>query len=244
MDDDLFTCEVKIPKVSYSLSVEQQMNDLDNRSLDVYEWKLCYDECEKMYAEAVIFVNKILVRLIDVTMNQWIDLKYGDHMMVSNEVKVSVISTWLIQSYKKQFDEYMEIKKQNEVYGLDTGFKFINSIPFSIQSSICLKHNLPLQPRWENDPEKLFTASDFIERIFNNHVGTDNHYETQKGEGWFDERELMGDDDDDIGDLEDYLIRKHLPYYVNKEEKRSKERICKLLGIPYVKPPTCKSKKV
>nr|GEU40682.1 hypothetical protein [Tanacetum cinerariifolium] len=34
----------------------------------------------------------------------------------------------------------------------------------SIQSSICLNHNLPLQPRWENDPEKLFTAPDFIER--------------------------------------------------------------------------------
>nr|GEV16990.1 hypothetical protein [Tanacetum cinerariifolium] len=45
-----------------------------------------------------------------------------------------------------------------------SGFKFINSIPFSIQSSIFLKHNLPLQPRWENDPGKLFTAPEFIER--------------------------------------------------------------------------------
>ncbi|GJZ56633.1 hypothetical protein Tco_0611826, partial [Tanacetum coccineum] len=54
MDDDLFTYEVKIPKLSYSPSVEQQMDDLDNGSLDVYERKLCYDECEKMYAEAVI----------------------------------------------------------------------------------------------------------------------------------------------------------------------------------------------
>ncbi|GJV93571.1 hypothetical protein Tco_1541384 [Tanacetum coccineum] len=53
----------------------------------------------------------------------------------------------------------------------------------------------------------------------------------------------MGDEDDDIGDLEDYLIQKDPPYYVNKEEERSKERRCKLLGIPYVKPPTCKSEK-
>ncbi|GKC34513.1 hypothetical protein Tco_1046897 [Tanacetum coccineum] len=90
MDDDLFTYEVKIPKLSYSPSLEQQMDDLDNGSLDVYESKLCYDECEEMYAEAVIFVNKIL----------------------------------LIRSYKKQFDEYMEIKKQKEVYGLDAGMEY------------------------------------------------------------------------------------------------------------------------
>nr|GEZ57980.1 hypothetical protein [Tanacetum cinerariifolium] len=57
-------------------------------------------------------------------------------------------------------------------------------------------------------------------------------------EGCFDEHELIGDDDDDIDDLEDYLLRKDPPYSVNKEEERSKERRCKLLGIPYMKPPT------
>nr|GEV61340.1 C2 calcium/lipid-binding domain, CaLB [Tanacetum cinerariifolium] len=29
-----------------------------------------------------------------------------------------------LNSYKKQFDEYMEIKKQNEVYGLDAGMEY------------------------------------------------------------------------------------------------------------------------
>ncbi|GKF11733.1 hypothetical protein Tco_0049659 [Tanacetum coccineum] len=114
MDDDLFTYEVKIIKLSYYPSGEQQMDDFDNGNLDVYERKLCYDECEKMFAEAGIFINKRLVRLIDVTMKQWIDLKYGDHTMVSNEVKESVITMWLIRSYKKQFNEYIEIKKQKE----------------------------------------------------------------------------------------------------------------------------------
>nr|GEY02190.1 RNA-directed DNA polymerase, eukaryota [Tanacetum cinerariifolium] len=42
------------------------------------------------------------------------------------------------------------------------GFKFINFVPFSIQSSICLKHNLSLQPRGENDLGKLGTAPDLI----------------------------------------------------------------------------------
>ncbi|GKC54279.1 hypothetical protein Tco_1077024 [Tanacetum coccineum] len=70
-----------------------------------------------------------------------------------------------------------------------------------------------------------------------------DHNETQGKHGWFDKHELMGDDDDDIGNLEDYLIRKDPPYYVNEDEEKSKERRCKLNGIPYVKPPTYKSKK-
>ncbi|GKB67931.1 retrovirus-related pol polyprotein from transposon TNT 1-94 [Tanacetum coccineum] len=36
--------------------------------------------------------------------------------------------------------------------------------------------------------------------------GTNNDYETQENEGWFYEHELIGDDSDDIGDLEGYLI--------------------------------------
>ncbi|GJS34317.1 reverse transcriptase domain-containing protein [Tanacetum coccineum] len=70
-----------------------------------------------------------------------------------------------------------------------------------------------------------------------------NAMKESKEQGWFDEYELMGDDDDDIGYLEDYLIQKDPPYYVNEDEERSKFRRCKLLGIPYVKPPTCKVKK-
>ncbi|GKC46909.1 hypothetical protein Tco_1064631 [Tanacetum coccineum] len=51
----------------------------------------------------------------------------------------------------------------------------------------------------------------------------------------FDEPKLMGDDNDDIGYLEDYLIQKDPPYYVNEDEERSKERRCKPLGVPYMK---------
>ncbi|GKB56924.1 hypothetical protein Tco_0913110 [Tanacetum coccineum] len=35
---------------------------------------------------------------------------------------------------------------------------------------------------------------------------TNNEYETQENNGCFDEHELMGDNDDDIDDSEDYLI--------------------------------------
>ncbi|GJR47988.1 hypothetical protein Tco_1316091 [Tanacetum coccineum] len=70
-----------------------------------------------------------------------------------------------------------------------------------------------------------------------------DHCKTQEELGWFDEHEFMGDDDDDTSYLEDYLIKKDPHYYVNEEEERSKERRCELLGVPYIKPPTCKTKK-
>ncbi|GJX02055.1 hypothetical protein Tco_0185968 [Tanacetum coccineum] len=70
-----------------------------------------------------------------------------------------------------------------------------------------------------------------------------DYNDTQGKQGWFDEHELMGEEDDDINDLEDYLIQKDLPYYVNEEEETSKERRFKLLGVPFVKPPTCKTEK-
>ncbi|GKG07933.1 hypothetical protein Tco_0333765, partial [Tanacetum coccineum] len=52
-----------------------------------------------------------------------------------------------------------------------------------------------------------------------------------------------GDDDDDIKDIEDYLIPNDAPYYIDEEEEGFKERRSKLLGIPYKKPPTFKSEK-
>ncbi|GJV66861.1 hypothetical protein Tco_1482370 [Tanacetum coccineum] len=58
----------------------------------------------------------------------------------------------------------------------------------------------------------------------------------------FDDHKPIGDDDD-IGDLDDYLIPHDEPYYVDEEEEDFKERGSKLLGIPYEKPPTFKFEK-
>ncbi|GKD41459.1 hypothetical protein Tco_1261666, partial [Tanacetum coccineum] len=88
--------------------------------LDVYEPRQCYDEYERMFAEAVILIDDRLVKLIDITLEQWLDLKFGDHKKVDKEIMEEVVSTWLIRSYRKQFEEYMEIKRRLEVYGINT----------------------------------------------------------------------------------------------------------------------------
>ncbi|GKC40485.1 hypothetical protein Tco_1052869, partial [Tanacetum coccineum] len=92
MDDDLFTYEVEIlglPTIPCDNKEEDDSNDGD---LDIYEPHVCYDENEGIYAEALIFVNKILVRVMDVTVEQWIDLIYGDHTKVDGKIKEGVVS--------------------------------------------------------------------------------------------------------------------------------------------------------
>nr|GEU43674.1 zf-BED domain-containing protein [Tanacetum cinerariifolium] len=85
---------------------------------------MSYKECEKLYAEAVILVNKILIRLIDVTVEQWLDLKYGYHKTMDKNVKKRMIGTWLIKSYKLQFKDYLEIKKQRDTYAQEVDMEY------------------------------------------------------------------------------------------------------------------------
>ncbi|GKD28218.1 hypothetical protein Tco_1238996, partial [Tanacetum coccineum] len=112
MDDDLFTYKIEIPGLSSIPCDKKEGDDSDDGDLDIYEPRVCYDENDGIYAEAVIFVNKRLARLMDVTVEQWLDLMYGDHKKVDIKIKEGVVSKWLVRSYKKQFDEYMEIKKR------------------------------------------------------------------------------------------------------------------------------------
>ncbi|GJR99944.1 hypothetical protein Tco_0316453 [Tanacetum coccineum] len=121
INNDLFTYEIKVPKPTQC--VKQTSNPTHN-DLGEYEWKISYEECEKIYAEAVILINKTMVRLIDVNVEQWLDLKYGNHKTMDNNIKKRVIGTWLIRSYKLQFDKYLEIKREREIYAEEVDMKY------------------------------------------------------------------------------------------------------------------------
>ncbi|GJT52403.1 hypothetical protein Tco_0978560 [Tanacetum coccineum] len=50
----------------------------------------------------------------------------------------------------------------------------------------------------------------------------------------------------ELGDDElvnDYLARNDTPFLINEKDERRKEERCKLLGIPYTNPPSCKTKR-
>ncbi|GJT21949.1 hypothetical protein Tco_0891886 [Tanacetum coccineum] len=124
MDDDLFTYKVEIPGLPTIPCDKKEGDDSDDGDLDIYEPRVCYDDNERIYAKAVIFVNKRLVSLMDVTVEQWLDLIYVNHTKVDGKIKEGVISKWLVRSYKKQFDEYMEIKKQWVTHGINADMEY------------------------------------------------------------------------------------------------------------------------
>ncbi|GJV90883.1 hypothetical protein Tco_1538696 [Tanacetum coccineum] len=70
MDDDLFTYEVEIPRLASIPCDSKEEDDSDDGDLDIYEPRVCYDENDRICVEALIFVKKMLVRLMDVTVEQ------------------------------------------------------------------------------------------------------------------------------------------------------------------------------
>nr|GEU52058.1 reverse transcriptase domain-containing protein [Tanacetum cinerariifolium] len=60
MENDLFTYELGVLEDSYFPGVEQSYDDLENGDLDIYESRQCYDEYERMFAEAIILIDNRL----------------------------------------------------------------------------------------------------------------------------------------------------------------------------------------
>ncbi|GJU07158.1 hypothetical protein Tco_1123588 [Tanacetum coccineum] len=52
------------------------------------------------------------------------NLKYGNHETMNKNVKKGVIGTWLIKSYKLQFEEYLEIKRQRETHAQEVDMEY------------------------------------------------------------------------------------------------------------------------
>ncbi|GKB02287.1 hypothetical protein Tco_0830376 [Tanacetum coccineum] len=81
---------------------------------------------DDLFTDEVVIpeLASIPLRLMDITVEQWLDLIYRDHKTVVVKIKNEVVSNWLVRSYKKQFDEFMEIKKQWMKLGLDADMKY------------------------------------------------------------------------------------------------------------------------
>ncbi|GKE00752.1 hypothetical protein Tco_1388735, partial [Tanacetum coccineum] len=105
--------KMKVIKEEFeALSVEQQMDDIDNGNLDVYERKLCYDEYEKIYVEAVIFINERLYMEIkkqtevygldagmeydpsNVDFSEWLASKFSNHKTMDWYTKNTLYIYW------------------------------------------------------------------------------------------------------------------------------------------------------
>ncbi|GJQ95047.1 hypothetical protein Tco_0006186 [Tanacetum coccineum] len=305
MEDDLFTYELGVLEDFYFLCVEQPYDNLKNGDLDIYEPRQCYDEYKRII-EAVILTDDRLVKLIYITLEQWLDLKFGDHKKVNKEIVKGVVGTWLIRSYKKQFEEYMEIKRRLEVNEINTDvecdptdiefakggddeevltyddFSDLEEENLSEDNEIAkiirieidiFDFETPLYKEFKDFNHLLQIDVDALTRdllgfktyadykmqeywwgkkddeessedAWSNNLPNDDNDAIQANQERFDDHEPIEGDDDDIGDLDDYLIPQDAFYYVDEEEERFKERKSKLLGIPYEKPPTFKFEKL
>ncbi|GKC69723.1 hypothetical protein Tco_1115606 [Tanacetum coccineum] len=61
-EDDLFTYEMGFVDDFYFPCIKKPDDNLTNDDFDVYEPRVCYDENEQIYAEAMILFNKRLIR--------------------------------------------------------------------------------------------------------------------------------------------------------------------------------------
>ncbi|GJS33375.1 hypothetical protein Tco_0531757 [Tanacetum coccineum] len=101
--------------VFWSINDEDRESQLNMKNTMYHSRRICYflilrqdqDHCLNLK-------NTILVRLIDITVKQWLDLKFGYHKKVDKEIMEEVVSTWLVRSYRKQFEEYIGIKRRLE----------------------------------------------------------------------------------------------------------------------------------
>ncbi|GJY82117.1 hypothetical protein Tco_0494868 [Tanacetum coccineum] len=258
MDDDLFTYEVRVPEPSYFACVEQQYDNLKNGDLDFMNRECVMMKMKKIYAEAVILINKRFVRLIDITVEQWLDLKFGDHKRGDDEEVIT---------YDELSDlEEENLSKENEIAKI---FRIETNI-FHFETPLCKafkEFNYLLQidnGKWVDMLNGLLVTREkrdiVMEEIYRKNIGGERKKKknqvkmlraiiylmmsgSRTNEERVDEREPKGDNDDDIRDLDDYLIPKDAPYFVDEDEEIFKERRSKLLGIPYKKPPTFKSEK-
>ncbi|GJV93512.1 hypothetical protein Tco_1541325 [Tanacetum coccineum] len=228
MNDDLFTYEVGIPGLSCPSHGEQQCDDLGNyHDLDVYEPRVCYDENEGIYAKTVIFVNKRLVRLMDVTIEQWLDLMYGDHKIVDQKIKEEVISKWLIEVTRNRDDE--EVLTDEEIFDLkETYVNEEDEIAkiFRIETNI-FDFDVPWVPEepWSKNRVPYEIIDHFCIPFLDDGELKDEAL-IKKGE--FEEfRDPCSFDDNE-------------PYHANEEEEQYKEGRCELLGNPNQEPLTCK----
>ncbi|GJS08554.1 hypothetical protein Tco_0365350 [Tanacetum coccineum] len=88
IDVDLFTYDTPLG------TIFDEFRRLSGMKNDLFTYEVeCYDEYERIFAEAVILIEDRLVKLIAITLEQWLDLKFGDHKKVYKEIMEGVVGT-------------------------------------------------------------------------------------------------------------------------------------------------------
>ncbi|PWA57211.1 hypothetical protein CTI12_AA411170 [Artemisia annua] len=90
------------PIQAYYMPYSEQYWGLDKSNLDD----------ERIYAESEILFHKKLVRLMDISLEEWLELQYGDPEFAPIDEVKRIVTSWLTRSFKEQFNEFMEIRRK------------------------------------------------------------------------------------------------------------------------------------
>nr|GEV54685.1 two-component response regulator ARR17-like [Tanacetum cinerariifolium] len=147
-----------------------------------------------------------------------------------------VIDTWLIRCYKRQFEDYLENKRKRHTYAKELDLDY-NPSNMEFAEWLASKFYNHKKMDWytKNALWVYWLRGDDEVELTDEEISNYEQEKTIK-----EKPEPQRNNNDNIGSLEHYLVKKDPPYFVNEEEEKSKERKCMLLGIPYVKPPTYK----
>nr|GEV52473.1 hypothetical protein [Tanacetum cinerariifolium] len=157
---------------------------------------------------------------LDVYEPRWLNVKFGDHRKVDKEIMKEVVSTWFIRSYKRQFEEYMKIKSHLEKRGHD-------------EEVLTDKELSDLEEEKVSEEKEIAEIFKIETDIFEFETPLSLEDDNLKDEALKEKPSLK--------DHEDMRIEKERTFTL--EEERFKEWKSKLLGMPYKKSPTFKSKK-
>ncbi|GJU20888.1 hypothetical protein Tco_1154230 [Tanacetum coccineum] len=218
MENDLFTYELGVVEDFYFPCGEQQLDNSGNSDLDVYERKVCYDECEKIYVEAIRGDKEEVLTDEELFDLEEENLSEGDEIAEIFRIETDIFDfeTPLCEAFK-EINYLFKIDVDDEVESSDDAWSHYSPI----DEWKDYEHTIYI----ETDVNSNYNSYLDVCQIFNNHAGTNNNDEIQENRECFDEHEPM-EDNNDIGELDDYFIRNDASFIVDEEEERSKERRC------------------
>ncbi|GJU70434.1 hypothetical protein Tco_1256693 [Tanacetum coccineum] len=209
MDVDLFTCDTPLEMVFNEF---KRLSSMEN-DLFTYELGVVEDLYFHVLSKSWIIQEMVILMF----MNEKY-LKYGDHETMDKKIKDGVIATWFIQSYKDNSKITWKLKKQKEIYwmrGDDEEVLTDEELSDLEEENLSKEDEIVEIFRIETDIFDFETPLCEALKEFNylfkidvdDHAGTTNDDDVvQVDQGWFDNIKPMENNDDDIGDLGDYLI--------------------------------------
>ncbi|GKC06773.1 hypothetical protein Tco_0998383 [Tanacetum coccineum] len=203
IDVDLFTYDTPLGMIF------DEFRRLSGMKNDLFTYEVeCYDEYERIFAEAVILIEDILVKLIAITLEKWLDLKFRDHKKVYKEIMEGVVANaefakWLASNFNNHITMDWYTKNALWLYwksGNDEDVLTYDELSDLEEENLSEGNELRgVGKEMKRKSKKNESSKD----AWINYLPNDDSDVIQANQEWLDNHEPMEGDDDNIIDLDD-----------------------------------------